>query len=268
MTLFESAAEAPDPAAGSDASVRVRMTVAYDGGDFHGFWPNDGVRTVGGTLIEAIERVLGRPIRLACAGRTDAGVHAWGQVVSFDAPADRFDAERLETSVNAMCGPEISVRDAAVVADDFDARHSALARAYRYTIVNRPYPDPFLASTAWHVPTPLDLRALRLARDPIIGEHDFSSFCRRPKGEPEASLSRRVLDAQWHDLGEGVIRFDISANAFCHQMVRSVVATLVDVGRGRLRAGDITGILRARDRQATSGPAPPHGLMLWEVTYP
>ena len=247
--------------------MRVRMTVAYDGSGFRGFWPNDGVRTVGGTLEAALEKVLGRPITLACAGRTDAGVHAQGQVISFDAPGEGLELDRLEHTVNSICGPEVVVREASRADDGFDARHSATARAYRYTVLNRPVPDPFVATTAWHVPEPLDLRAMRLGRDPLIGEHDFSSFCRRPKPPAGQSLTRQVLDASWDELGDGLLRFDIEANAFCHQMVRSIVGTLVDVGRGKLRAGDISGIIRARDRQAAGELAPPHGLVLWAVTY-
>jgi tRNA pseudouridine38-40 synthase len=245
------------------------MTVAYDGSGFHGFAPNPGVRTVSGTLREAIERSLRAPVELTCAGRTDTGVHAWGQVVSFDAPADRFDALALQRSVNRQCGPEVVVRDLGVGADTFDARRSATARTYRYTVLNRLVPDPFLAHLAWHVDDPLDLGLLRLACDPLVGEHDFSAFCRRPKlrDGSEASLVRRVHRAGWSDLGDGVLRFEIEANAFCHQMIRSVVGTLVDVGLGRKTAGDVLGILHGRSRAAASTLAPPQGLCLWAVSY-
>jgi tRNA pseudouridine38-40 synthase len=263
---------AADPA-GSAASrpgiVRVRLTVAYDGSAFHGMAANRGVTTVAGTLAEALERVLGEAVELSVAGRTDKGVHAHGQVVSFDAPAEGLDLAGTARAVNAICGPEIAVRDAAVVAADFDARFSATWRSYRYTVLNRPDPDPFLARTAWWVPSPLALPSLRLGCDPLIGEHDFSSFCRRPKGAgADVSMVRRVLDARWRDLGDGRLRFDIRANAFCHQMVRSIVGLLVDVGRGRRRAGDVAAIRAAGDRAAVPTIAPPHGLCLGEVGYP
>jgi tRNA pseudouridine38-40 synthase len=271
VTLFEGDAERPSASDGGVVPrVRVRLTIAYDGSGFHGFAANAGVRTVGGTLADAVERVLGTPIELTCAGRTDAGVHAWGQVVSFDAPAPGFDPDGLQRSLNKMCGPEIVVRKAAVVDPDFDARFSALARTYRYSILNRPVPDPFLAHLAWHVDRPLDIDLLRLGSDPLIGEHDFSAFCRRPKrhdGEP-ASLVRKILHAGWQDLGNGLLRFEISANAFCHQMVRSIVGTLVEVGMARLHAGDVLSILAQRDRAAAGPVAPPHGLCLWQVEYP
>ncbi len=245
------------------------MTVAYDGSGFHGFAPNAGVETVGGTLRDALEKVLRSPIEVTCAGRTDTGVHAWGQVVSFDAPAERFDPVMLQRAVNRLCGPTIVAREVARAADDFDARRSATGRTYRYTVLNRPVPDPFLAGTTWHVDEPLDLDLLRLGCDPLIGEHDFSAFCRRPKHRDghEVSLVRRVHGAGWSDLGDGVLRFEISANAFCHQMIRSVVGTLVDVGLARKHAGELLGILSGRDRARASSLAPPQGLCLWAVRY-
>jgi tRNA pseudouridine38-40 synthase len=267
VTLFDM----PDaPAAPVGPLVRVRMTVAYDGSGFHGFAPNPGVRTVGGTLREAIQKVTRSRVELTCAGRTDTGVHAWGQVVSFDLPAERFDEVALARSLNRLCGPAIVVRDLADAPDDFDARRSATGRAYRYTIVNRPVPDPFLAHVAWHVEEPMDLDLLRLGCDPLVGDHDFSAFCRKPKHRDgsEASLVRQVRRAAWTDVGDGVLRFEIEANAFCHQMIRSVVGTLVDVGLARKHAGELLGILAGRDRSKASPLAPPQGLCLWAVAYP
>lgn len=247
----------------------MRLTVAYDGAAFHGFWPNAGVRTVGGALAEALATVTGAPIELACAGRTDAGVHAWGQVVSLDLPAGGLDPAEVQHRANRLLGPEVVVRAVEEAAPDFDARFDATSRTYRYTVLNREVPDPFLAATAWHVPQPLDLRLLRAAADPLIGEHDFSSFCRRPKRRDgsEVSLVRRVLDAGWTDLGEEVLRFEITATAFCHQMVRSVTALLVACGRGQRTPADVVALLRARDRAGAPSPAPPHGLCLWSVAY-
>jgi tRNA pseudouridine38-40 synthase len=246
------------------------MTVAYDGSGFHGFAMQPGVRTVGGTLAEALEKVLRSPVELTCAGRTDTGVHAWGQVVSFDAPADRFDATALQRALNRLCAPEIVVRALGEGPEGFDARRSATYRVYRYTVLNRPVPDPFLARLAWHVDERLDLDLLRLGCDPLVGEHDFSAFCRKPKHRDgsEPSLVRRVHRASWSDLGDGILRFEITANAFCHQMIRSVVGTLVDVGLARKHAGEIMGILAGRDRSRASSLAPPQGLCLHEVGYP
>jgi tRNA pseudouridine38-40 synthase len=212
-----------------------------------------------------------QPIDLTGAGRTDTGVHAWGQVVSGDLPDDT-DLDDLGRRLNKLCAPAIAVRDLAWVDAGFDARFSATWRHYRYDVWNGSTPNPLLASRAWWVPQPLARWALQAACDPLIGAHDFASFCRRPKtaaGEPEPSLVRRVLSARWSELADpDHLRFEIRANAFCHQMVRSIVGTLVDVGLGKASPGDIRGILVRRDREAAGQVAPPHGLVLWEVGYP
>ena len=266
---------------------RVRLVVAYDGSAFHGFAKNRDVSTVAGTLEDAMSLVCRTPVELVGAGRTDAGVHAWGQVISADLPATT-DLVGLARRLNKMCGPAIAVRSAEWAPwDAFNARFDAQWRHYRYTILNSPAPNPFLARTTWHVHEPLDLGLMQLACDPFIGEHDFTSFCRRPKvgaaesgeadsgvlpdGPPaprEPSMVRHVLAAGWTDLGDGLLRLDIRATSFCHQMVRSITGTLVEVGLGKRTAGEILGILRARDRGRAGQVAPPEGLCLWEVGYP
>ena len=266
MTLFDDF-EAALPS--SQPMTRVRMVVAYDGTDFHGFAVQHGQPTVAGVLTDAISRVVRCPVELTCAGRTDAGVHAWGQVVSVDLPA-ATDLAALHRSLLKLCGPQIVVREVEEAPPSFDARFSAQARTYRYTVLNRSVPDPFLARTAWHVPRPLEMDLLALACDPFLGEHDFSAFCRRPKvpaGAAPASLVRRVLAAGWTDLGADVLRFEITATAFCHQMVRSVVGTIVSAGHGEVKAGEIRGILASGDRAKAAPIAPPHGLCLWSVDY-
>jgi tRNA pseudouridine38-40 synthase len=266
LTLFGEQAAPPGPRAVIEGpTVRVRLDVAYLGAGFHGFAAQPGVRTVGGALTGALERTLRHTVELTCAGRTDSGVHARGQVVTFDARPD-IDPPAVQRSVNKSLRPAIIVRSATVVAEDFDARRSATGRRYRYTVVNQPVPDPFLAATAWHVAPPLDLRAMRLACDAFYGEHDFSSFCRRPPAEG-ASLTRRVRFVDWVEVADGLLRFDIEATSFCQQMVRAIVGTMVDVGLGKRRAGEMSGILRAHDRSAAGQLAPPHGLCLWEVSY-
>jgi tRNA pseudouridine38-40 synthase len=244
------------------------MTLAYRGGGFRGMAANAGVRTVAGTLAAALEPVLGSAPALSVAGRTDAGVHAWGQVVSFDVADEAPAADVLARAVNARCAPELVVRHAAPCAPTFDARFSARRRTYRYRVLNGPVPDPFLADVALWVPRPLDLAALRLSCDPVIGLHDFGAFCRRPKGEHDPSLDRRVLDARWSAVGDDELRFEISATAFCHQMVRSLVGTMLEMGTGHRRPGEMAAILRSGDRAVAGQVAPPHGLCLWDVGYP
>ncbi len=253
------------------------MTVAYDGRGFHGMAAQPGLPTVAGALGHAIEQVTAQPVRLTVAGRTDAGVHAWGQVVSFDLDRARLDIDVLQRSLLSMLAPAIVVRAVSEAPPTFDARRSAQSRCYRYDVLNRVVPDPFLAATSWHVPEPLDLRAMVLACDPIIGEHDFSSFCRVPRGRSgreraagveEPNMVRRVIDARWSRVGDDVVRFEVEATSFCQQMVRALVGSMVAMGDGRRRAGEMAAILRARSRAAAVHLAPPQGLCLWDVKYP
>ncbi|MDH3295481.1 MAG: tRNA pseudouridine(38-40) synthase TruA [Acidimicrobiia bacterium] len=252
----------------------MRLLVAYDGTDFHGLAPNEGVRTVVGELQRVIEPLIGEVPDIIMSGRTDKGVHAWGQVLSFTMPVGAATPERIQKSANSRLGPEIVARDVSLVPEGFSARFSATGRRYRYLIINREVNDPFLARTGWWVPKPLDVAAMRAACAHLIGEHDFTSFCRKPRsaitvdGEPtEPTLVRRVDSAVWLDLGDGRLRFDIAGPAFCHQMVRSIVGFMVGVGTGRRRADELPAVLDARDRSQAENPAPPHGLTLWQVDY-
>jgi tRNA pseudouridine38-40 synthase len=251
--------------------MNVKLVVAYDGAGFRGFAVNDDVRTVAGTLTEAISTVARQPVVLTGAGRTDAGVHAWGQVISVDLP-DGTDLTDLARRINKLCAPGIAVRSIEPVTGDFDARFSAHWRHYRYDVWTAPYPNPLLATRAWHVATPLDMDAMNTAAQHFVGEHDFASFCRRPKvadGEEAPTLVRNVISVSW-TIAESdgpLVRFEIRANAFCHQMVRSIVGTLVDVGAGKLSPDEMPAILAARDRGSAGQVAPPHGLTLWEVGY-
>ena len=196
VTLFEDLEEA----APSGPLLRVRMTVAYDGTGFRGFaLQPDGVKTVASVLADAVGRVLGHPARFVVAGRTDAGVHAWGNVVHFDSPLSigELDLASLQRSLNKMLKPAIVVRDTSFAPGGFDARHSATARSYRYTFLNRDVPDPFLSHLSWQVDAELDLRSMLAACDPLLGEHDFSSFCRKAPGRRRVQCSpplRRHMD--------------------------------------------------------------------------
>jgi tRNA pseudouridine38-40 synthase len=250
----------------------VRLTVAYDGTDFHGFAVNGAQRTVMGVLTSAVARVVRQPVQLTGAGRTDAGVHAWGQVVTGMIP-DATDLHRLQHSINGLCRPDISVRSIEWAAPDFSARYSATSRSYRYDIWNHPEPNPLIARSAWHVHQPLDVESMNSAAEALIGDHDFSSFCRRPQqipGLPEASLVRRLTLAEWSEVDTQwgrVVRFEIAATSFCHQMVRSIVGTLVDVGLNRRDPSTVAEILSGKDRSLAGPVAPPHGLVLWDVDY-
>ena len=250
---------------------RYAVLVAYDGAAFHGFAANPGVATVAGAIDGALSQVLSTEIQTTCAGRTDAGVHGWGQVLSFDGPAD-IDGGRVAHSLNRMLGPSIVIRDLSAVTDDFDARFSAESRTYRYRLLNRPFSDPFHHHVVWHVPEVLDLDAMRTAAAHLIGEHDFSSFCRKKMVlvdglEVEADLTREIHRIEVVTELDDVVDVWLTANAVCHQMVRAIVGTLVEVGVGKRESGSIPATVAARDRHAAGALAPPQGLTLWSVAY-
>lgn len=261
---------------GSDA-VRIKLVVSYDGQSFRGFAAQPRQRTVAGELARAISTFVGYPVgHLVCAGRTDAGVHARGQVVHVDLDGS-VDLGALHKSINSMLAPDVVVVEASPAPQGFDARRAAKSRRYRYLVLESPYPDPLLAGYAWTVKGPLDVRSMAAAADAVVGEHDFRAFCRRaPGSEPGKPIVRFVHDARWSEqstVGSGLgeesrlLRFDIEAGSFCHQMVRSLVGVLVDVGRRRRRASDVHWLLSCGDRNAAGEPAPPHGLCLLEVRY-
>ena len=213
--------------------------------------------------------VLSGPVSITCAGRTDRGVHARAQVVTFDAEVP--DLARLQRSLNTLGGGRVVVREAAFVAPDVNARFSASWRLYRYSVVNSPAPDPFRRSIAWWVPEPLNVPVMNTAARFVVGEHDFAAFCRAAKAVPGAahppSTVRRVIEAAWTPTDDDGLRFEIRANAFCHQMVRSIVGLLVDVGRGHVAPDAVPAIITRGVRSEVRFLAPPHGLCLWDVGY-
>jgi tRNA pseudouridine38-40 synthase len=242
--------------------VIVRLTLAYDGSGFRGWARNAGQRTVEGVLSDALARTVGGAPKLSVAGRTDAGVHARGQVASFVADDD-VDLERLQRSINGLLGPEIVAEDVRQAPEGFDARFSATAREYRYRIDTASWPNPFEARFVWHRPGELAVPPMRDAARSLLGEHDFASFCRRPQSGGTVRRLERLTIARSGDQ----LEISARANAFLHQMVRTLVGTLVAVGDGRLAPGAVHEILVARDRARTPPMAPPHGLTLERVRY-
>jgi tRNA pseudouridine38-40 synthase len=239
----------------------LKLVLAYDGSGFHGFAHQPRHRTVEGVLVEALERVLRRRPKLSAAGRTDAGVHAFGQVVSLEAEADPAGIQR---AVNGMLAPEVVVRSAARAPDGFDARRSATGRLYEYAIRTGPLPNPFTARYEWHRPGRYRLAPMRAAARDLLGRHDYASFCRAPA---EGRSTVRTLKRLSIRKDGEVLKVRASADGFLHQMVRSLVGTLVAVGEGRIEPQAIRGILAARDRSAAGPLAPPDGLTLVSVTY-
>ena len=241
----------------------VRLTLAYDGTEFRGWARQRDQRTVEGVLVGALARVLGAPPKLSVAGRTDAGVHARAQVASVRWP-DEVDTARVQRAVNGMLAPEIVITAATAAPDGFDARSSATAREYRSRIALGPWPDPFGARYVWHRPGNPSLAPMRAAARHLIGEHDFASFCRRPPND--ASTVRRLERLSVARAGDR-LEIRARANAFLHQMVRSLVGTLVTVGDGGLDPDVLPEVLAVRDRAGAGPVAPPHGLTLVRVFY-
>ena len=214
-------------------------------------------------MTERLSEVLREDVRLSVAGRTDAGVHAAGQVASFVTPSS-VTPERMLKALNSALSPEVVVREAGYAAASFDARFSASGRVYRYVIRTSQVADPFSGRFEWHRPGEVSAPRMREAARAVVGEHDFSSFCRRPgAGKPTV---RRVERATVRRDGELVV-FGFRANAFLHQMVRSLVGTLVAVGEGRIEPSSMRSILAARDRSAAGHLAPARGLTFERVIY-
>jgi tRNA pseudouridine38-40 synthase len=241
--------------------MRIALLIAYDGTDFHGFARQRSLRTVQGELERCLSTLLRVPVATVGAGRTDAGVHASNQVVSFDAP-DGTDPAWIQMRANKLLAPEIVVRAAAEVPEQFSARFSAKRREYEYRIYRSETPDPFRDRFALWVPDNLSIAKMRDGARALIGEHDFSSFCRRGQG----SMVRRVRSIRFVSNGDE-LTVKIAADSFCHQMVRSVVGLLLDVGRGHRGPADVGDVLRARARSAAGPVASPGGLHLVRVGY-
>lgn len=320
------------PAVDGTSRVRVFMRLAYDGSGFHGFAFQPGCRTVAGALMDAIKAIAYDCDGIVCAGRTDAGVHARDQVIHVDinVGGQLVSPGNMARSLNKMLSPEVVILQAGIAPAGFDARHSATARSYMYTIMNTLHPDPLMARQVWHVRAPLDVRSMRTAADCMLGVHDFSAFCRRKKGDKSGTpITREILstrlevrkwderwrdgdgvrdgrgrgdaledynrerDGRWRD-GDGVwigneagsgdiierdnaagrgesinsgrvVVFEVAARSFCHQMVRSLVGMLVEVGRGRSTPADVYSLLQGHSR--VSFVAPPEGLCLTRVDY-
>ncbi|MFC5992695.1 tRNA pseudouridine(38-40) synthase TruA [Pseudonocardia hispaniensis] len=244
---------------------RFRLDIGYDGTGFSGWAIQPDRRTVCGVLTDALTRVLRRPVALTVAGRTDAGVHASGQVAHADLPAS-LDPERLPRRLARLLPVDLRVRAVRAVPEAFDARFSALRRHYAYRIATAPWgAEPLRARDTLAWPHPLDLDALNAASAGLLGEHDFAAFCKRREG---ATTIRHLQRLSWTRGADGVVVAAVAADAFCHAMVRSLVGALLDVGRGR-RAVEWPARLLARgERVSDVAVAPAHGLTLVGVDYP
>ncbi|MBC5809426.1 MAG: tRNA pseudouridine(38-40) synthase TruA [Candidatus Eremiobacteraeota bacterium] len=244
-------------------SATYRIVVEYDGTDFCGFQFQPQDRTVAGELERALSKLFDRPVKVSAAGRTDAGVHATAQVVSFVAH-DAFPIERLALALNSELPADLSARDAARVEASFSARNSALERTYAYYVLNREAPSAPLRRWTHFEHRPLDLEPMRRACEPLVGTHDFVTFC---GVLPERGGTVRTLHAIDLERRGELVRMTFRAAGFLHRMVRILTGTLLEVGSGRRHEADLARMLAARDRRAAGLTAPPQGLFLTDVRY-
>ncbi len=247
----------------SQTLLPVRALAAYDGTDYHGFQILSDKPSVQGTLEQVLQRLTGQPVRIRYAGRTDAGVHAEGQVIAADV-AWRHSLADLERAWNALLPPDVAVRAVTEVTDEgFHPRFSARSRVYRYTVWTGSWRSPLHRRYAHYEPKPLDVARMNEAAALLLGSHDFASFGQPTQGD---STVREVFRAGWQTNG-ALLHFEIEANAFLRRMVRTVVGTLLDVGAGRRSVEAVGQVLAAHKRSLASRPAPACGLCLVEVTY-
>lgn len=246
-----------------DRSLHLRAFCEYDGTNYYGFQIQANKPTVQGELEATLARLTGETIRIRYAGRTDAGVHALGQVIALHTHW-RHSVADLERAWNALLPSDIAVRQMEPVATpDFHPRYSARSRLYRYTVWQAPWRSPLHCRYALHEPRPLDVERMNAAAQLLIGQHDFASFGQPTQGE---STVREVYSAQWRASGP-LLHFEIEANAFLRRMVRTTVSTLLEVGLGRRPVESIAELLAARNRALVARPAPAHGLCLVAVRY-
>ncbi len=240
-----------------------KLTLEYDGGRFHGFQAQPGLPTVQGELERALRPLADLKSPVYAAGRTDAGVHARGQVISFHAET-KPPTERLPAALNSLLPADISVLRAEEVPDGFHARRDARSREYRYFIINRPSRPSMGRGFLLHYPHPLDLERIEEALEVIVGVHDFRSFCREEAGK---TCVREVLEAQLERLPHDIIAIRVKANAFAYMMMRMLCSALLEVGRGRWTPKTLEEVLEEGDNSLCPPTLPPCGLVLEKVHY-
>jgi tRNA pseudouridine38-40 synthase len=247
----------------------LKLILSYDGSDFAGWQVQPDAVTVQGTLASAIGRITGEKVLPRGSGRTDAGVHALAQVVTFVTESS-VPAANFMKALNDVLPPSVRVLEVEEVAAEFHARKSALAKTYRYRIYRAAICPPFLARYAWHYPYPLDEQAMARSAGLVEGEHDFTSFAavdpeRGREGAP-ASSSRQIFSSTWERGGDEFV-YTVKGSGFLHHMVRNLVGTFILVGKGTLQGGDVTRILEARNRSTAGATVPASGLYLVNVEY-
>lgn len=242
----------------------IKLTIEYDGTDYLGWQVQPNGKTIQGVLEECLKRITGEEVHVIGSGRTDAGVHALAQVAHFKTKSP-IDLNSLQRALNSLLPKDILIKRVEEVDSDFHARKKAIRKLYEYRIFNRPLQSVFQRHYSWHIPQKLNQEAMAKAAHFLVGEHDFSSF--KSSGTPTRSTIRRVFRVGWKRDRGGILRFEIEASGFLKQMVRTIVGTLVEVGKGKITPEEFQEILLSRDRRKAGPTAPAHGLFLKEVKY-
>lgn len=242
----------------------IRLLLEYDGSHYHGWQRQKGDLTIQQVLEEALERLTGEPVKLLGSGRTDAGVHALGQVANFRT-SSTIPLKAFHEGLNSMLPYDIAVLEAREASPEFHARKSALSKTYEYRILNRPSRSPLHHHYGWWVSHLLDLEAMAAGAAALLGEHDFSAF--RASGSGNRNPVRRILAAGWQTHPGGWRRFSITGNGFLRGMVRSLVGTMVEIGKGKAGPELLAELLQSGERRRAGPTAPAQGLYLVEVVY-
>jgi tRNA pseudouridine38-40 synthase len=242
----------------------IKLLIEYDGTNYLGWQVQPKGPTIQGILEERLGLLTGEKIRLFGSGRTDSGVHAIGQVAHFKTGSS-MDTHRMQRALNSLLPPDIVIQKMEEVEESFHARRHSKSKVYEYRILNRNLRSVFHRGYVWHIPQKLDFKEMEKATQYLIGELDFSSF--RSVGSPTRTTVRKVTRAEWKRGRSGLVRFEIEANGFLKQMVRAIIGTLVEVGKGRMNAVEFRRILESKERSKAGPTAPAHGLFLKEVKY-
>ena len=242
----------------------IKLVIEYDGSAYHGWQIQPGLRTIQGMMQEKIAQITQTNVNVIGAGRTDAGVHALGQVANFKTDSMITD-EALQRGLNALLAPDIVIRAVEEVDEEFHARFDAHSKIYEYRILNQSYPSAINRLYAWFIHRELDIAAMRESATTLIGSHDFSSF--RASGDESRHSIREVFRLEIERRSGNLLAITIEANAFLREMVRSIVGTLVDVGQGKTSPEEFLEIFQARNRRRAGMTAPAHGLFLVSVAY-
>jgi tRNA pseudouridine38-40 synthase len=249
---------------GAKIMRNIKLLIEYDGTNYRGWQVQPDGPTIQGMLEEKLSRLTSERIHVIGSGRTDSGVHALGQVAHFRTQS-QMDTRTIQRALNSLLPPDIVIREVEEVDEGFHARKQSKSKVYEYRILNRNLRSVFHRGYVWHIPQKLNLAEMKKATQSLIGEHDFSAF--RTVGSPTRTTVRRVIRGEWKRGRDDLIRFEIEANGFLKQMVRSIIGTLVEIGKGRMKATDFRKILNSKDRKEAGPTAPAQGLFLKEVKY-